>query len=192
MGLHLCAPGLKLSKGRERGGVLRVFDKLFHNQPFHGAGCKIYALALPRLDEGRLQLRAVGKADRAAVPPAVVGKIRPEGKDQPVQPDSAPEIQAQRGVRVPVDAPALVGPAAVAVVGAAAVYGVAGGKDRFPAGLHVGAGVGEKSLVVVAVQHVPGQIAAGGNFLYRSSAALFRPLKICPPMIRMRNSQDLP
>ncbi len=92
-------------------------------------------------------------------------EVGAQGQAQLVDGDRAAKIQRECGVRVTVDAPALVGLHAVGAVLVNAVDGVAGRKHSLAARFYVGAGVGIKTGVAMLVIAVEGQIPPRGNLL---------------------------
>ena len=132
------SPCLDLRQRGEGGRVILVLNKLPDSQPAYGAGRHVDHLADPCFHKGRSNLGAVREPYGALFPPVVMGKIRPQGEYQLINGHIPAKVQGQFRLRVPVDAPALIGPRAVAVIGITAVNGVAGGKNGFAPGFHIG------------------------------------------------------
>jgi len=170
--LNLC----ERREGRAVGGVLlhvahdqrKSLARRFQGELLGGAD----------FDETGGKGRLVGKTDRGALPPGVVGEVGPEGEGQALYHDRAAEVDGQRRVFPAVDAPALKGPRPVARAGEVAVYGVPRREHRLPPGLRVGLGVGKEARVAVGVQRVEGEVPPRPGFLRPGQA---RPQEVQAP-----------
>ena len=97
-------------------------------------------------------------------------EVSTQRQPQLVHRDRAAKFHGQRGVRVAVDAPALVGPCAVGIVLINAVHGIARGKDSLAARFHIGGCVRVKPVAAVAVVGVEPEVPPRGDFLRRGKA----------------------
>lgn len=94
-------------------------------------------------------------------------EIRLQGQADFIHRNRAAKINRQRSIRIAVDAPVLVRPAAVGVILVNVFHRVAGGKHGLSAGFHVGRSLRVKAVAAVAVIGIERQITPRGNLLRR-------------------------